>query len=99
MATCVPSNGVIIVNFALELDMKVQKRSVRIALFILQPRHQVGVDGKLHAPAVLPPGEGPGTHLIGSCVGTRASLDGCGNSPALGFDRRNVRTVSGSYTD
>jgi len=57
------------------------------------------VDGKLHAPAVLPPGKGPGTHLIRSLVGTMASLEGCGNSPPMGFDSRNVRTVSGSYTD
>jgi hypothetical protein len=59
----------------------------------------MAVGGKLRAPAVLPPGKGPGIHLIGSWVGTRASLEGCGYSPPLEFDRRNLRTVSCSYTD
>jgi hypothetical protein len=34
------------------------------------------VSGQLHAPAVLPPGEGaPGTHWIGGWVDPRAGLD------------------------
>jgi hypothetical protein len=38
------------------------------------------VGGQLHAPAALPPGKRPGTHFIGSWVGPRAGLDGCGKS-------------------
>jgi hypothetical protein len=40
----------------------------------------MGVGGKLHAPAALPPGKRPGTHCIGGWVGSRAGLDGCEKS-------------------
>ena len=40
----------------------------------------MGVDGQLHAPAALPPGNRPGTHCIGGWVGPRAGLDGCEKS-------------------
>jgi hypothetical protein len=59
----------------------------------------MGVNGKLHAPAVLPPGKGLGAHLVGSWLGNRASLEGCGNAPPPGFDPWNVRTISISYKD
>jgi len=39
----------------------------------------MGVGGQRHAPVVLPR-ERPGTHSIGSWVGPRAGLDGCGKS-------------------
>jgi len=32
----------------------------------------------VNAPAVLPPGKGPGTYFIGGWVGPRAGLDRCG---------------------
>jgi hypothetical protein len=59
MATYVPPNGVLSVNFALEYVMKAQMSSIRIALSFLQPRHCMEVDGKPHAPAVLPPERHP----------------------------------------
>jgi hypothetical protein len=36
-----------------------------------RPRHQMGVSGQRHAPAVLY----PGTHWTGGCMGPRASID------------------------
>ena len=36
--------------------------------------------GQRHAPAALPPREGPGTHCTGGWVGPTAGLDGCGKS-------------------
>ena len=40
----------------------------------------MGVGGQRHAAAALLPGKRPGTHCIGSWVGPRTSLDGCGKS-------------------
>jgi hypothetical protein len=40
----------------------------------------MGVGGKRHAPAALPPGKGNGTQCIRGWVGPRAGLDGCGKS-------------------
>jgi hypothetical protein len=40
----------------------------------------MGVGGRRHAPAALPPGKRHGTHCIGGWVGPRAGLDGCGKS-------------------
>jgi len=58
------------------------------------------VGGQSHVPAALPPGKSPGTHCIGSWVGPRASLDGCGKSRTLpGFDPRTVQPVASRYTD
>jgi len=52
----------------------------------------MGVGGQRHAPAALPPGKRPGTHFVGSWVGTRARLDGCGKSrPPPGFDVKVVK--------
>jgi hypothetical protein len=34
------------------------------------------VNGQLHAPAALPPGEAPGAHWIGGWVGPKAVLNG-----------------------
>jgi hypothetical protein len=45
----------------------------------------MGVGGQRHAPAALLPGKWPGTHCIGSWVGTRAGLDGCGKSRPIGI--------------
>ena len=50
-----------------------------IALLLLE--HVLdGVDGQLHALAILPLWERPSSHCIGGCVGPRAGLDRCGNS-------------------
>ena len=38
-----------------------------------------GVGDQYHTPATLPPGRA-GYHCIGGWVGTRAGMDGCGNS-------------------
>ena len=40
----------------------------------------MGVGGQRNAPAALPPGKRPGTHLTGGWIVTRACLDGCGKS-------------------
>ena len=46
----------------------------------------MGVDGKRHVPAALPPWKRPGTHCFRGCVGPRAGLDGCGKlRPHLAF--------------
>jgi hypothetical protein len=37
----------------------------------------MGVGGQRHAPAALPPGQGPGTCCTGDWVCPRAVLDGC----------------------
>ena len=59
-----------------------------------------GVGDQLHAPATLPPGKRRGTDCIGSWVGHRAGLDGCGNCrPPPGFDPRTVQPVASRYTD
>jgi hypothetical protein len=44
----------------------------------------MGVAGKRHAPAALPPGKRPAPHCTGGWVGPRAGLDGCGKS-STGF--------------
>ena len=42
----------------------------------------------------------PGTYCIGSWVGPRAGLDGCGKSGSLpGFDPRQLQPLSSRYTD
>jgi hypothetical protein len=60
--------------------MKGQKGSRGIALLFPQPRRQMGVGGKRHAPAALSPRSRPGTRRTGGWVGPRAGLDGCGKS-------------------
>ena len=50
------------------------------------PRHQKGVSGQQHAPAVLYPQERPGTHFTGGWVGPRAGLNGRKISSPPGFD-------------
>jgi hypothetical protein len=54
----------------------------------------MGVGGKLHSPAALPPGRRRGTHFI-AWVGPRARFDGCGKF------RRHRDSIPGpsSYTD
>jgi len=60
----------------------------------------MGVGGQRHVPTALPPGKRPVIHCIGSCVGLKAGLDGCGKyRPPLGFDHRTVRPVASHYTD
>jgi len=38
----------------------------------------MGLGGQHHSLVALPPGKGPGTHYVGSWVGSRAGLDGWG---------------------
>lgn len=38
-------------------------------------RHHLGVSGQFRSPTALPPGQSPGTHCIGGCVGTTAGQD------------------------
>jgi len=57
------------------------------------------VGDQRHVPAVLAPGKRPGDHCVGSWVGPRAGLDGCRESPLLGFDPRTVQPVASRYTD
>jgi hypothetical protein len=38
----------------------------------------MGMGSQRHAPAALPPGNGPDTHCVGGCVDLRAGLDMCG---------------------
>jgi hypothetical protein len=60
----------------------------------------MGVGGQLHAPASLIR-KRPATRCIGSWVGPRAGLDGCGKSrppPPLGFDPQTVQPVPSRYT-
>jgi len=45
------------------------------------------------------PRERPGTHCIGSWVGSSVGLDGRKISPPPGFDPRNVKPVARRYTD
>jgi len=53
------------------------------------------VGGQRYAPAALPPGKRPGTRCIGSWVGPRAGLDGCGKSrPPMGFDPQAFQPVA-----
>jgi hypothetical protein len=55
------------------------------------------VGGQHHAPAALTPGKRPGTHCIGSWVGPRAGLDGCGKSrspPGIRSPDRPARSES-----
>jgi hypothetical protein len=60
----------------------------------------MGVGGQLHAPAVLPPRNRPGTNCIGGWIGPRAGLDSCEKSrPPPGFDPRTVQPVASRYTD
>ena len=48
----------------------------------------------------LYPQERPGIHCVGSWLGPRAGLDGCGKSRATpGFDPRTVQPVASRYTD
>ena len=54
----------------------------------------MGVSGRLHAPAALPPGKGPGTNCIGGCVGLKAGLNGGRKAPALGFYSRTVQPMA-----
>jgi len=57
----------------------------------------VGVNATLRP---LYPREGPGIHCIGSWMGPRADLDGCGKSrPQPGLDPRTVQPVASRYTD
>jgi len=49
-----------------------------IALLFLLPRRYMGVGAQRNAPAALYPRKKPGTHCIGSWVGPRAGLGGCG---------------------
>jgi hypothetical protein len=56
--------------------MKNQKGSGYIALLFLQPRRSIRMGGQRQALVALPPGNRPGTHCTGGCVGPRACLDG-----------------------
>ena len=57
------------------------------------------VGNQHHAPATFP-WERPSTHWIGSWVGPRAGLDGCGKScPPPGFDPQTVQPVASRHTD
>jgi hypothetical protein len=50
-------------------------------------------------PVALPAGR-PSTNCLGSWVGARAGLNGCGTSrPQPGFDPRTVQPVASRYTD
>ena len=58
-----------------------------------------GVVGQRHAQPP-PPRERTGTHCVGSWVGPRAGMDGCGKSrPPPGFDPRTVQPLANGYTD
>ena len=49
--------------------------------------------------SLYPPGNCPGSHCIGGCVGPRAGLDGCGKSlPTPGFNVRTVQPVASRLT-
>jgi hypothetical protein len=50
-------------------------------------------------PWPLYPRERPGTRCMGGWVGTRADLDGRGNSTPPGFDPQTVKPVASLYTD
>jgi hypothetical protein len=54
------------------------------------------VGGQRHAPAILPPGEWPGTHCIGGWVGQRAGLDGAQNLALTGIRSPERPAVSQS---
>ena len=59
-----------------------------------------GVGGQRNSSAALPPRKRLGTHCVGSWIGLRAGLDGCGKSrPPLGFDPPTVQPVASRYTD
>jgi len=55
----------------------------------------MGVGGKRHTPAALPPGKKPGTHYIRGWVGPRAGVQGCGKSRL----NRDSMPVPSRYTD
>jgi len=57
------------------------------------------VGGQRQALAALPPGKKYLTPYIRGWVASRVGLDGCGKSPAPGFDLRTVRPVASCYTD
>ena len=58
------------------------------------------VGDQRHAPDTSPPVKRPGTNCIGSWVGPRTGLDGCGKSrPQPGFDPRTVQPIAIRYTD
>jgi len=40
----------------------------------------MGMGGRRHVQAALPPGKRAGTHCIGGWLGPRAGLEGCGKS-------------------
>jgi hypothetical protein len=86
------------VKFILEQTTKAQRVSRGIALLLFLTS---ALDGcQRHAPAALPAGKRHGTHCIGSRVGPRAGLDGCGKShSAPRFDPRTVHPVASRYAD
>jgi len=67
------------VNFPQEQAKKAQRRSRGIALFLHQPRRQMGCVVNA-TPRPLYPRKRPGTHCVGGWVGSRAGLDACGKS-------------------
>jgi len=59
----------------------------------------MGMGGKRHAAAALPPGRSV-THCLGGWVGLTAGLNGCGKSrPSPRFDPRTAQPVASRYTD
>jgi hypothetical protein len=73
------------VKFIHEQGTKSQKWGRSIALFFLQPRHQMEVGGQRHAPDALSPAKKQGTHCTGGWVGPRTGLDWCGKSRPTGI--------------
>ena len=60
----------------------------------------MGVSGQLHAPAALPQGKKPGTHITGDWVGFRAGLGSVRKiSFPPGFDPRTIKPGNSSYID
>jgi hypothetical protein len=57
------------------------------------------VGGQHHAPAALPRGKRPGTHIITGWVGPRAGLDGCGNLAPTGIRSPDHSVRTSCYTD
>jgi len=60
----------------------------------------MGVGGKRHTPATPPAWERPRTHLIGTWLSPRASLDGCGKSRTpMEFEPRTFQAIASHHTN
>ena len=86
------------IKVTLEQATKAHRGSRSVTLLFLYPRH-LGVGDQRHAYSALSQAK-TGIDCIGSWVGPRAGLDGCGKCrPPPGLDHRIVQPVASRYTD